>query len=217
MKVRVESNTNDNDISVAKQRASLPGDEYWSKLREAYFAVKDPYEDEDDEDLREALEEDPNGALVPFEIRRNEYGRGIYATQFISEGTPVWNCEHAGVFRNEQQWLDFLKLLPPHMQHDCVEWAYVEDGDLWLDLEPCALMNHGGTAIEEEDMKNVRPDNLECIELPSSDDEWQYIAKCDIQPGEELLCDYSKFHDYSESLDWFEESWDQIVEEEIYY
>lgn len=216
MKVRVESNVD--EISIAKQRNSIPDEEYWTKLRNAYFKVKDPCDDEDDVDLREALEEADNGALVAYEIRQCEYGRGIYATQFIPQGTPVWDCEHAGVFRNAQQWVDFLKLLPKHMQHDCVEWAYVEDGDLWLDLEPCALMNHGGTAIaEEEDMKHVRPDNLDCIELPNSDDEWQYIAKTDIQPGEELLCDYSKFHDYSESLEWFEDSWERIVEDKEYY
>ena len=78
----------------AKQR-SIPTAEDFTKLREAYFAAKTP-DNKDDEDVRKAFEQGPTGALVDFEVRQGEYGRGLFAKQFIQKGTPVWDCDRVG-------------------------------------------------------------------------------------------------------------------------
>ena len=113
-------------------------------------------------------------------------------------------------------------MLPHSLQYDCVEWAYVEKDEgrlvVSLNLEQSSLMNHGGCHVkEEEKMKDIKPANVQFVELPGGDDEWQGIAVADIQPGGEFLCDYSKFHLYGHTLRWFEDSIDQIVEKGIYY
>jgi hypothetical protein len=112
-------------VPAAKEDSVIPDDQYWKNLRAAYATVKAGLDDDDEYDywLADALLQDPphTGALIEFEIRQGPYGRGVYSKQHIPAGTPVWKCQHCGVFRNEQQWLDFLHLLPPHMQYDVVE------------------------------------------------------------------------------------------------
>jgi hypothetical protein len=226
-------------------KSVVPDAQYWADLRAAYFKVKEEQglPDKEDKWLKQALAKLGNdAALIPYEVRCGEYGRGIYSLERIKAGTPVWNCVLEGVFRNEQQWLDFLRLLPPHMQYDVVSWAYVDvtAGLLALDLDPGAMLNHGGSIIEQEDdYGSLKPDNVEFVKISAranaedadgvndssssddddddDDDDWQLIAKVDINPGDELLCDYSKFHDYSEPLAWFVDSYDRIVENGLYY
>jgi hypothetical protein len=69
----------------------------------------------------------------------------------------------------------------------------------------------------EEGFNNVHPANLESVEIPDTDEEWHYIAKVEINAGDELLCDYTSFHDYANPLSWFEASNEQIVKKGIYY
>jgi hypothetical protein len=236
-------------VAAKDGQSVIPDAQYWADLRAAYFKVKEQDQqgllpDKEDQWLKQALAKlDNDGALIPYEVRRGEYGRGIYSLEHIKAGTPVWNCVLEGVFRNEQQWLDFLRLLPPHMQYDVASWAYVyvADGLLWLDLDPGAMLNHGGSVIEQEDeYGNLKADNVEFVKISAranaedadgvndssssdddddddDDDDWQLIAKVDINPGDELLCDYSKFHDYSEPLAWFVDSYERIVENGLYY
>lgn len=212
---------------AAKEKCVIPDAQYWKELRAAYAKVKAGLDDEEDYWLADALLQDPpeTGALIEYEIRQGQYGRGVYAKQDIQAGTPVWKCQHCGVFRTEQQWVDFLRLLPPHMQYDVVEWAYVTDGEVYLDFDPGSLKNHGcgssssssNPATVAEGFSNVMPANLECVEIPDTDEEWQYIAKVDIHDGDELLCDYTKFHDYANPLSWFVASNEQIVKQGKYY
>ena len=62
--------------------------------------------------------------------------------------------------------------------------------------------NHGGSDVSgiDETIQDPKPANLECVEIPDSDDEWHYVAVADVQPNEELLCDYAKFHVYGHKV-----------------
>jgi hypothetical protein len=223
--------------AAKKDDIAIPDAQFWTDLRAAYRQVKEvkggqQEVDDDDPWLKAArVQEWPlTGALIEFEVRLGQYGRGVYSKQYVPAGTAVWKCQHCGVFRTEQQWLDFLKLLPPHMQYDVVQWAFAWDGVVYLDMEPASMFNHGGTFIAEEvGFSNVRPDNVICEKIEpinttnnttSNDDDdecYQYIAKVDINAGDELLCDYSEFHDYANPLCWFVASHAQIVDQGIYY
>jgi hypothetical protein len=215
--------------AAKKDGIAIPDAQFWTDLRAAYRQIKEvggqPVDD-DDPWLKAALvQEWPlTGALIEYEVRLGEYGRGVYSKQTVPAGTPVWKCQHCGVFTTEQQWLAFLKLLPHHMQYDVVQWAFASDGVVYLDLEPATMFNHGGTFIAEEvGFSNVRPDNVICQKVEinpnesNDDEEYQYVAKVDINVGDELLCDYSEFHDYANPLSWFVASHAQIVGKGIYY
>jgi hypothetical protein len=203
----------------------IPDAHYWAKLRGAYRKAKesvpvvDDDEDNDDPWLKAAMEREwpLTGAQMEFEIRLGQHGRGVFSKENIPAGKVVWNCQHCGVFRTEQQWHTFLNLLPPHMQYDVVIWAFAWDGVLYLDLEPASMFNHGGSVIEDEGAVTVMPTNLTAVEINPDEDEWQYVAKVDIKVGDELFCDYSEFHDYDNPLPWFIASHKQVVDDGIYY
>jgi hypothetical protein len=201
----------------------IPDAQYWTDLRDAYFKAKKGPLDEDDEWLVKAFQEGPSGGLVEYEVRYGEYGRGVFVKQDVPKGTMVWECSRDGAFRNEQQWLDFLSFLPPYMQYDCVQWAYASDGVVYLDLEPGTLFNHGGSAPTTDTpgssggqgYSSLRPNNLDSVK--NEEEDYWYIANCDIMSGDELLCDYTTFHDYGKPLDWFQRSHDNIVKKGQYY
>ena len=69
--------------------SKIPDDKtFWTTLRQAYFQAKGDEDEEYDEDLREVIEEDPQGgAVAKYEIRIHpERGRGVYAAEDIAEG-----------------------------------------------------------------------------------------------------------------------------------
>jgi hypothetical protein len=231
-----------------KESSVIPDATYWDTLRAAYFKAKQQQEleqekeaeqkDEHDEWLEKCLKASYTGALIEYEVRWSDYGRGLFAAQPVQAGAPVWRCEHSGLFQTGQQWRYFLALLPPHMQRDCVDWFYVEDGLVYMPLDPAAMINHGGPVLLQEEgfeAHLTRMDNVECIKIaPNAEDdehardekkkvedveeEWKFFAKCDILPGDELLCDYSSINDYNAPpIPWLVESRAQILEKEVYY
>ena len=220
---------------INKMRSSpgskIPNSQYWKLLRKSYFKSKGSSDPEWDADLREFLcEVGPCGALVPYEIRTDgQYGRGVFTKKDIKKGTYVWNTDLSGRWLTQQQWESFLGMLPPYMQIDVVEWAYcMADKDLpdvglmvHLDLEPSAMINHGGPDVPYDGFINCRPDNVEDVEIDSEyDDEWRLVAKHDIPAGSEILVDYTTFHDYKnteDKLEYFEDSWEQIIEDKEYF
>lgn len=202
----------------------IPNATDYTLLREAYFTAKQFSNDKHDIDLQSLFAEAPHGALVPFEVRQAKYGRGIFATQTILEGTPVWSTERYGKFNTQEEWNTFLSLLSPRLQTDVVTWAYVmewDDGEhmVGLDLEPSSLINHGGTDVGDVDDEIVdcKPSNLRVQEgtEKDDDDEVLYVASHQIEAGDELLLDYSQFHVFGHSLGWFEDDWDTYVEDRI--
>jgi hypothetical protein len=271
---------------------SIPTKQYWKVLRKAYFKSKGGTDTKYDKFIREYLEEDgPCGAQIKFEIRETpEKGRGVFALQPIPRNTIVWTTDLCGRFLSQEQFTSFLRLLPHHMQHDVMVWAYVmketepledvPDGNkdsaneddtpkqriihrVYLDLDAGSLINHGGTDMTEyEGWKTHEQDNVvevtrrQYLEMKkeaaeerkakmvngdgdddstsgssssSSDDEDDeddeyIIAKVDIKVGDELLTDYTAFHDYREcdqstngECKWFDDMYDRVVEHQQYY
>lgn len=190
----------------------IPNATDFAVLRDAYFAAKKPlFLNDHDLKLNKSFSQSLNGALVPFEIRQTEHGRGIVTLQDISQGDVVWDDQFYGRFFSEQQWDSFLDRLEPRLQADVMLWAWMSKDDdqddddnyyVGLDLEESSLMNHGGTPIDtsEESLKEVRPNNLH---LQEGDSVSFLIATRDILAGEELLCDYTEFHDPNHDIVWF--------------
>mmetsp|Transcript_28817 Transcript_28817/g.79106 ORF Transcript_28817/g.79106 Transcript_28817/m.79106 type:complete len:311 (-) Transcript_28817:707-1639(-) len=97
----------------------------------------------------------------------------------------------------------------------CVNWGEDDEDDddeddedlvVGLDLDESSILNHGGTAdIDEvEEMVN-QPSNIYQV-YDEKEEAMYYVALRDIVADEELLCDYTHFHDYEndDELDWWD-------------
>ena len=65
------------------------------------------------------------GFLVPVKVgQTEEYGRGLFATSFISQGTKVWdnNSGMWGAFPTVDDFWGFLDLLSPFHACDLLQW-----------------------------------------------------------------------------------------------
>jgi hypothetical protein len=183
-------------------------------LRNAYRAAKASTSSSDPHDAALPIDAGKStGSLVPFEIRRSRYGRGIFAVEAVAKGAAVWSCDMYGIFRTPNEWDAFLHALPGDLVYDVHQWAYVLEWDadhpevVGIDLDEASLMNHGGGADSESEA-NVEYGYLEEEDEGSS---CQYRAMCDILPGEEILCRYNAFHLYDHSLEWYRESCKRVL------
>mmetsp|Transcript_14069 Transcript_14069/g.21966 ORF Transcript_14069/g.21966 Transcript_14069/m.21966 type:complete len:371 (-) Transcript_14069:83-1195(-) len=69
-----------------------------------------------------------SGVLVPVEIRKSPgKGRGVHALTRIPKGTKVWDPQQHAIFYYEDDFLEFLSLLPFQLACDVLVWAYVEE------------------------------------------------------------------------------------------
>ena len=182
----------------------IPDEQSWKHLSTAYQMVKANSEDPSDSLLLKTPASNGRGGFqVAFEVKRSEErGRGIYSTALIKKDTEVWNGSFAR-FREESEWRQFLSYLPPVLARDVVMWAYVtEDEDerhiVGLDLGEGSLVNHGDTVRDEN-----RKDGTHYANLVERSD--RLYAARDIQPGEELLCDYHHFFLKDHDLYWFDD------------
>lgn len=209
----------------------IPTAATFAQIREAYFAAKagsppDPH----DATVRAALEKSPSGAKVVvaggvplLEIRPSPFGRGLFVTQAVKEGRPVYEATRYGIFRTASQWRRFLELLPSRdLVYDIVLWSYVLDWDegvqvVAVDLDEGSLMNHGGEEPPAAEASATHGVNVLSQESGRSanvrycDDTCHYVATRDIAADEEILCDYTSFHVSSHSLEWYDQTWDEIV------
>jgi len=203
----------------------IPDEAVWTMLQDAYREVKKDT-DPDDVELYQAFDAKDDGFKVPFEVRQSPgKGRGIFCTELVRKGRIVHEAR-CGRFYTEQQWREFLTSIPHEWAKDCVDWAYVEEGDegkvsVWLDFCDAALMNHGVHLSRWEKLCGCvsRRSRYSANKYGGSDEanvknilhegKWCYDAIRDIQAGEEILCDYTAFHDYDEPLSWFEDTWDE--------
>jgi hypothetical protein len=205
----------ESDSGRGNKLVRIPDDEYWKIQRESYFLSKGDSDKSHDDRLREMLDKYPHGgSLIDYEVRTGPYGRGVFTKQQIKKGTRVWVTEIVGVFRSKEQFETFLGLLPhKHMRVDACSWSYCRiPGCVHLDLNPMAVMNHGGppgsNRVRKRGWKNVQPESVKECKV---DDEWQYYATHDMEPGHELLVDYDTFHSRDNQPDWYEEIWEQIM------
>ena len=101
------------------------------------------------------------------------HGLGLYAAQFIAQGTMVWQFMPG--FDLEISAADVEKLPAPaqeRMRHYAEYFA--EDGKYWLSFDDDRFCNHS------DDPNIVTQGGME-----------MYAAR-DIQPGEEITCSYNK-------------------------
>lgn len=201
----------------------IPKASTFERIREAYFAAKSGSEDPHDETVRTALQKSASGALVPLEIRQSNFGRGLFVKEFVPANTPVYDATRYGIFRTESQWKKFLDSIPSELQPDIIVWSYVLDWDTDLqvaavDLDEGSLLNHGsldddpGTSSSSHGLNELsQASGRANIRYCSNTN--QYLATRDLSASEELLCDYSSFHNYDHSLGWYDQTWNDIVGE----
>ena len=203
---------------------SLPvyNESTWKTLQAAYYIARvvdlDDEEVEEDVGLVQPTVLPASKYLGPIVVKNSErHGRGVFATDFIPQGTLLMEASQYAEFWSATSWRSFLQLLA--FDHglvcDVIRWAYVEDyyedqsvHVVGLDLGEGSLTNHG---TAEEANVGCPPEIRELAELDDShcgcDCVW---ALRDIQPGEEILADYDLFN-ADDVLDWFE-----IIKKEAY-
>jgi hypothetical protein len=129
-----------------------------------------------------------SGFTVAVEVKdHGPRGRSIYAAEPIAAGTKIWAPTHLVGFHTPRELYEFLGKLDHDLQCDVLLWAYVEKGEghVSLALDPASFTNHG----EKPELINMDENNH---------------ATRDIQMGEELLENYTKFIGFDEdTVEWF--------------
>ena len=202
------------------QLRPIPDEATWQLLVNAYKKVKGNT-DNGDIALFEALDVHRSGFHIPFQARQVPgKGRGLFATQHVAQGTCICD-DRSGKFRTEQEWRDFLALLPYQVAKESVDWCGVDEYDddggqaVFIDFCELALLNHGYSKRSLKLWERIFP-FLSCRKATANvmgkeiDGVWHMVACRDIQAGDELLCDYNECGiGYDYNLPWF----DTIYEE----
>jgi hypothetical protein len=131
-----------------------------------------------------------SGMLVSYEVRDHPlHGRGLYATEDIPANTPVWDG-YVQKWYSIKEFESFLQYLPPPLQCDVIMWAYPFRGShnkVVMAMDQGSYMNDGGTM------------NISNIESVTT------TTLREIQRGEEMVEDYSKYVDLDGQVEWFHE------------
>ena len=102
-------------------------------------------------------------------------GIGTFAVSLIPKGTPVWKLdERFYVLVNEAE----IPTFPPIIQNLIRKYGYphlIRDGVICCDIDNGRFMNHSDAA--NTDFRDPR----------------QGLALRDIEPGEEITCNYNDF------------------------
>jgi len=178
---------------------------------------------------------------VPYEIQYiPKKGRGIVATDFISKHQLIWNAKDNAKFYKESKFEKFLERIGYDLACDVLMWSYVEtcsfadnekatqnnetdDNDICyrvgVELVDASYMNTAGKGEEDnvawcgagEKGKHLK----ETINCSTNND--SIYASRDIQPGEEIMAEYSLFS-FDDKIKWFDElyddAWWELDEEE---
>jgi hypothetical protein len=223
----------------------IPTAATFAAIREAYFAAKaadDQSPDPHDDKLRTALQQNASGSAAvgaALEIRVSRFGRGLFAAQALTRGQRVYESTRYGLFGSEAQWRRFLQLLPSdELRYDVHLWSYVPIWDeslVAIDLDEGSLMNHGVltttssssmSKTSESDAATSSPfsthgEHTLCSDITANvqycGETYCYLVTKDLDEGDEILCDYSSFHEPQHALTWYNESWDDFVGKEESY
>lgn len=174
------------DCATSNYQRTIHDPTVWRHLQDVYMDTIE------DKEYYQKWETFPSysGIKVAVEVRDDgPRGRSLYASEFIHEGTQVWEGVHNANFLHPEELQAFLQELDHDLQCDALLWAYAEKGRDYvsLALDPASFLNHGET-------KEVINLDVDCHALR------------DIEIGEELLGNYSEFIDFSNhKLDWFTE------------
>ncbi len=106
------------------------------------------------------------------------HGLGLFADQFIPQGTPTWKYLEGFDFRVPAA---MLERLSPIAREQFLTYTYLRPalGVYELCSDDARFFNHADDP------------NTKCVDLPNGDA--HDVATRDIQPGEELTCDYRTF------------------------
>jgi hypothetical protein len=110
--------------------SGIPDDDAFSLLNEAYHkAVDYQYSSLPIEYTR-------SGFQVPIDVKFEPYlGRAVYATTHIQRGTLVYKYVNVAEFKSPHDYRNFLRLLPPRLACDVINWAYTFKGKADDDVE----------------------------------------------------------------------------------
>mmetsp|Transcript_13142 Transcript_13142/g.25104 ORF Transcript_13142/g.25104 Transcript_13142/m.25104 type:complete len:333 (-) Transcript_13142:186-1184(-) len=168
--------------------------ETWDFLRDAY--IKSLGGDDGSDDGGSGFQN--HGFSIPFNVRDDgPRGRSIYAAELIPKGTKFYKSSESCVrFKEKGGLKNYLRLLPHDLQCDILLWAWATSSGAMVCLDEGSYMNHG----EEPEMRTHH--NTKTLR--------------DIQPGEELLENYSSYV-YTDG-GWFNElrgrSWGEMKDTE---
>mmetsp|Transcript_16511 Transcript_16511/g.18222 ORF Transcript_16511/g.18222 Transcript_16511/m.18222 type:complete len:252 (+) Transcript_16511:42-797(+) len=218
------------------QSSTIPDASTWDQLTQTYRLVYAEYyaTSEGANELIELKKNSNKGDfIIPYEMKFSPgKGRGVFSKGFVRKGQTLVQGEDRTVdFEEEKDWRKFLSLLPSALARDVVSWAYVQEDDeqvqegdpdpkyvVSLDLYAASLMNHGDTTTSPSEhgadvptssssssssLANIREHNCSL-----------YAAR-DIEPGEELMIDYTSFHIKDHDLIWFDQIRSQLFTEEF--
>lgn len=118
-----------------------------------------------------------------FLDRSRIHGIGIFADQFISKNSIVWEFNPSVDFSyDEAAWLKLRKNLSPHSFYSIRRYSFKEKGQYILCVDNSQFMNHSNDSaniFQDEEVNSMR-------------------AIRDISAGEELLCNYFEYSDFDD-------------------
>ena len=123
------------------------------------------------------------GFKVPVELKESQYGRGLFVSEDVPEGTEIWS-PHQRYYKCKEDIMEAIEGAKPEEIAFFFERLYGEPDGMALCMDMMMFMNHG-----EGEEVNIR------FSVTSSS-----IAKRDIKKGEELREAYQDF----QPKDWFE-------------
>ncbi len=106
-------------------------------------------------------------------------GLGLFAAEFIPRGTIVWKFISGFDMSISKEQLD---LLPQPAKDHMAVYAYLSQKS-----GKYILGSDGGKYFNHSSMPNTKSD------YPDDEEEVVTVASADIQPGEEITCDYNSF------------------------
>ncbi|MDB5036759.1 MAG: hypothetical protein JWQ35_287 [Bacteriovoracaceae bacterium] len=107
------------------------------------------------------------------------HGIGVFADQYVMRGTPMWKFQPGF---DLQLTLAELDRLSEPARHQTLNYAYLDRSSnrYILCADDARFYNHS-------EMPNTGPD-------PTNPDDYIDVALLDIEPGEEILCNYRDFY-----------------------
>jgi hypothetical protein len=137
---------------------------------------------------------EPTGFLVPYELRPSPIaGVGIFATTHIARGTLLWRADEGSqVVHTEAGLRARLALLGAAEAVDLLEHIYCWQGEVLEIVGDAKYWNH--SRLAQNTGNHPDGDGDRCGDGVSS------YALRDIEPGEEMLDDYTAYS----HVPWFE-------------
>ena len=168
--------------------ATLPNNEYWQVLRDAYIAqVDNEYKFDDPIPPTRGYTLNEDGAPPFYAAMAPGKGRGLFASRDIKKGELVHDGTKGDVtFPDAMSFRRYLHALPT-ATHKCdvMQWCWTQKLEaggphvLLCELNIASLMNGGGWG--GDDNINVGPNNSTSR---------LFYAKKDIEKGKEILMNY---------------------------